>query len=66
MLTPAGTPYVAWSETTQLPVIGGDFDLHERLQLPDDVVAVMSSNGVIHQMFNPFLHGITTEGVRHD
>ena len=65
MLTPSGVPYVAW-DANAMPVIGGDEELHERLGLPDDVIAAMSSNGVVHTMFNPFLHGIPTEGIGHD
>ncbi len=65
MLTPEGTPYVAW-DTSGMPIIGGDDELHERLGLPDNVVVAMEANGVIHKMFNPFLHGIKTEGIQHD
>ena len=65
MLTEEGTPYVAWED--HVPVIGGDFKLHEELGLPDDVQVAMESNGIIHRMFNPFpYHSAPTEGITHD
>ena len=66
MLTPEGVPFVAWDESTRLPTLGGDEGLHDRLKMPYDTQVVMSSNGVVHAMFNPFLHGIPTEGISHD
>ena len=53
-----------------VPVFGHDEALEDELGLPDSVIAVMTSNGVVHKAFNPFstnpFHSIPTEGLKHD
>ena len=62
-LTQQNFPDQIWRDG--LPVLGHDVQLEEELGLPDDVIAVMGTNGVVHQAFNPF-HSIMTEGILHD
>ena len=63
-LVPENFPDIAWNEG--LPVLYEDEQLEERLGLSEGVQAIMTDNGVVHQMFSPFMHGIATEGLRHD
>ena len=57
MMTEENLPYIAWDELGT-PLLHGDDKLEEQLNLPDDVQAILSSNGVVHKMFTPGMHGI--------
>ena len=60
MMTEENLPDIAWDDEG-VPMLHGDEDLEKKLGLPDDVEAVMTSNGVVVSMFHPGLHGFPND-----
>ena len=63
-MTEENLPDIAWDEG--VPMLHGDDELEEELNLPENIHAVLTSNGVVVKMFEPGLHGISNDGIRHD
>ena len=63
-ITAEALPFISFRDET--PMLYGDPELRESMGLDDHTRAVMSSNGVIHEMWTPTLAGIPTEGWRND